>query len=55
MIRSEYSTVNPVDRYSIYVYKNEGHILGSDGVGVIVDVGEGVSADLNGRKVAFGG
>ena len=53
MIRVEHSTVNPVDRYSIHVYKIEGHTLGSDGSGVITEVGEGVPAELNGRKVAF--
>lgn len=53
LIRCEYSTVNPVDRYSIHVYKVEGHTLGSDGSGVIVDVGEGVPAELNGRKVSY--
>lgn len=53
MIRTEFSTVNPVDRYSVHLYKTEGHTLGSDGSGVIVDVGDAVSKDHIGRKVAF--
>ena len=52
LIRVHYSTVNPIDRY-ISALKDEGKVLGSDGSGVIEQVGEGVSADLVGKKVAF--
>ena len=52
LIRVAYSTVNPIDGYLIYT-REEGHILGGEGSGTVLAVGEGVSADLVGKKVAF--
>lgn len=51
LIRIEYSTCNPVDRYT---YAG-GAVprLGSDGSGVIVEAGSGVDQALVGKKVAF--
>lgn len=51
LIKIAYSTVNPVDKYMLHRFKPTR--LGSDGSGTIVEVGEGVSADLVGKKVAF--
>ena len=53
LIRVHYSTVNPIDRHYFYSVHQEGNVLGTDGSGVIEQVGEGVSADLVGKKVAF--
>ena len=48
-----YSTVNPYDRIMSHVNKDEGFVLGCDGCGVILAVGEGVDAFNVGKKVAF--
>lgn len=53
MIKVAYSTVNPFDRIMYKTNKTEGFVLGSDGSGVIVEVGEGVSEENKGKKVAF--
>lgn len=55
LVRVHYSTVNPIDKILYYINKNEGNVLGTDGSGVIEQVGEGVSAELVGKKVAFFG
>jgi len=51
LIRIAYSTVNPYDKI-VYNYIKTPRI-GSDGSGTIEAVGEGVSADLVGKRVAF--
>ena len=55
LVRIHYTTVNPIDRHYFYGVKTEGQILGTDGCGVIEQVGEGVSADLVGKKVSLSG
>ena len=47
-----YSTVNPSDGYLILTRK-EGHVLGGEGCGIVLAVGDGVAADFVGKKVAF--
>lgn len=53
LIEVFYSTVNPYDRIMFNVNKDEGFVLGCDGCGVIVQVGEDVDTNLIGKKVAF--
>ena len=53
LIEVHYSTVNPYDRIMSTVNKDEGFVLGCDGCGVIIGVGEGVDQALIGRKCAF--
>ena len=53
LIEVHYSTVNPYDRIMSHVNKDEGFVLGCDGCGVILAVGEGVDASNVGKKVAF--
>lgn len=53
LIKVHYSTCNPIDKIWYYIQKTEGFTLGSDGSGVIQEVGEDVSQDLVGKKVAF--
>ena len=55
LIRVAYSTINPYDRIMATVNKANGFILGCDGCGTIAAVGDGVSADQVGKKVAFVG
>ena len=54
LIKVAYSTVNPYDRY-IATTTNEGTVLGSDGCGTVIDVGEDVSEERKGKKVSFAG
>jgi NADPH:quinone reductase-like Zn-dependent oxidoreductase len=56
LIKVAYSTVNPTDRISFGlagtgIYTPDQ--LGSDGSGVVVEVGEGVDQSLVGKKVSF--
>ena len=54
LIRVHYSTVNPYDRICYDNEKQtEGFVLGCDGCGIVESVGEGVSENLIGKKVAF--
>ncbi|CDW75003.1 zinc-binding dehydrogenase family protein [Stylonychia lemnae] len=53
LIEVHYSTVNPYDRIMHGINKAEGYVMGSDGCGIIVAVGEGVDATLIGKKAAF--
>ena len=53
LIQVEYSSVNPVDAIFYQIQKDEGFTLGSEGTGIVVEVGNGVSDDLKGRKVSF--
>lgn len=46
LIKVAYSTINPFDRYLYDVTKDEGTVLGSEGCGVVEEVGEGVDASL---------
>jgi NADPH:quinone reductase-like Zn-dependent oxidoreductase len=55
LIRVHYSTVNPYDRITSIVNKDEGFTLGCDGCGVIESVGEEVDSSIIGKKVAFFG
>ena len=55
LIKNAYSTINPYDRIVYRTYKIEGFTLGCDGCGIVVDIGEGVSDDYKGKKVAFVG
>ena len=52
LIRVAYSTCNPYDSI-IYSFKNEGQVLGCDGCGTIVELGEGVDPSYLNKKVAF--
>ncbi|CDW85776.1 zinc-binding dehydrogenase family protein [Stylonychia lemnae] len=51
LIRIAYSTINPFDK-AVFSYLKTPRI-GSDGSGTIEAVGDGVSAELVGKKVAF--
>jgi NADPH:quinone reductase-like Zn-dependent oxidoreductase len=52
LVKNAFSTVNPVDGYLMY-QKKDGSTIGAEGSGTIIEVGEGVSSDLVGKKVAF--
>ena len=47
--------MNPADLYFYHDNRIDGSVLGSDGSGIIEQVGEGVSADFIGKKVAVFG
>jgi NADPH:quinone reductase-like Zn-dependent oxidoreductase len=54
LVRTAYSTINPYDRILYREVKAEGSILGCDGCGVVIKVGEDVDeATFKGKKVAF--
>lgn len=53
LIQVHYSTVNPYDRIMSTVNKDEGFVLGCDGCGVIVAVGDDVEPSFIGKKCAF--
>lgn len=53
LIRVSYSSVNQFDKILMECKKNENFILGSEGSGIIEDVGQGVDKQFVGRKVAF--
>ena len=53
LIKVAYSTINPYDRNMYLINKEEGFVLGSDGCGTIISVGEEVDPSLIGKKVAF--
>ena len=53
LIQVHYSTINPIDTVLFNIQKTEGFSMGSDGTGIIVEVGNGVGDDLKGRKVSF--
>jgi NADPH:quinone reductase-like Zn-dependent oxidoreductase len=58
LIKVSYSTFNPFDKIlfdKVKEMKSEGKILGSEGCGTIVDVGENIDPNIKGRRVAFGG
>lgn len=54
LIKVAYSTVNPLDNALYTKMGKEGDILGSDGCGLIIEVGPDLnSSNLIGKKVAF--
>ena len=53
LIKVAYSTINPYDRICYRNEQQEGFTLGCDGCGIVTEVGEGVSEDKKGKKVAF--
>ena len=53
LIEVHYSTVNPYDRIMSSVNKDEGFVLGCDGCGIVIKVGENLEQSLIGKKVAF--
>ena len=53
LVKNIYSTINPTDIATYRAYKTEGATIGSDGCGIIQEVGEGVDPSLKGKKVAF--
>lgn len=55
LIKVEYSTCNPFDKMLMDRKKREGYILGSEGCGTIVELGEDLPQSYKGRKVAFVG
>jgi len=54
LIKVAYSPVNPHDHFAYGIHTEEGFGLGCEGSGIIVEVGEGVNAELVGKKVSFG-
>lgn len=46
LIRVEYSSINPYDEVLYMIRKDEGYVMGSEGTGVIVDIGNGVASEL---------
>lgn len=42
LIEVYYSTINPYDRLMYDIQKEEGYVMGNDGCGRIIEVGEGV-------------
>lgn len=54
LIEVSYSTINPYDRIMYSKNKTEGFVMGSDGCGFVIEVGEGVDeAAYKGKLVAF--
>lgn len=54
MIKIAHSTVNPYDRILFKFHQgHEGFVLGSEGTGTVIKLGEGVDASLLNKKVSF--
>lgn len=53
LIEVHYGTINPYDRIRYEVETIEGFVMGSDGCGKILQVGEDVDSSLVGRYVSF--
>lgn len=53
LIQVSFSPINPHDHYSYEAHKEDGYGLGIEGSGIIIEVGEGVDAELVGKKASF--
>jgi NADPH:quinone reductase-like Zn-dependent oxidoreductase len=53
LVRVHFSSVNQFDKILMECKKDQNFVLGSEGSGIIEDVGAGVDGSFRGRKVAF--
>jgi NADPH:quinone reductase-like Zn-dependent oxidoreductase len=53
VVKVGYSTCDPYDGICSHLFKSEGVRLGGEAAGQIVSIGEGVSQELNNKKISF--